>query len=119
MATKTAQEKVIPRQTLSRGYCGTAYSLPPLRRHPVGERARLELLPRRSEQNLVYIDLFRLAHSEQYHIGEGLRGYSILRIEVADALSDGRRGDAVWEFSCDRTRRDDRRADIVGFDLLP
>src|SRR4051794_16174810 len=62
-----------------------------------------ELLARRPVDDLVDVNLLRLAHGEYHHSGKGIRGNSP-SIRPAYVLGDVRFSDAVGQLGCDHAR---------------
>ena len=60
-----------------------------------------EFLPGRSEHDFADVHVFRLAHRQDHHRGEGIRGDDD-RQGLADVLRDVGFGDAVCQFGRDR-----------------
>src|SRR5215213_9203172 len=76
-------------------------------------------LPRRSEQDLVDLHVFRLAHGEEHHTGEGVGGNGDTLVESIYVLGDIGFRNAAGQLGRNSAGRDDGGPDVVGLDLLP
>jgi len=78
----------------------------------------LKLLPRRPEQDFVYVHVFRLANREGHGVRERVSRNRDFFVEVVDARGYVGLGNAVRQLCGNRTRRNDRCADVVGLHFL-
>src|SRR3954453_11553520 len=78
-----------------------------------------QFLPRRPEQDFVYVHIVRLLDREGDGAREGDGGDREILVILLHAGGRLRVGDVAGELRRDRARRDDCCADIVGLHLLP